>query len=80
MVASAFMCDEIVESYDEQKKKTIPTNLNEKKAIFKTQFLLITITLLMAASIYCFLIKYRGKEKHLLPFHVRNNELKEIMY
>ena len=79
MVDSAFMCDEIMESYDER-KKTIPTNLDVKKAIFKTQFLLITIALLMTAGIYCFLIKYRGKEKHLLPFHVTNNELKEIMY
>ena len=35
--------------------------------------MLITITLLIAVSIYCYLIKYRGK--HLLPFHNTNNKL-----
>ena len=38
--------------------------------------LLITITLLIAVSIYCYLIKYRAKQKHLLPFHFTNNKLK----
>ena len=83
---SEIMCDEIIESYD-KKTKTIPTNFNEKKAICKTQnfyillaFLLITISLLIAVSIYCYLIKYRAIQKHLLPFHVTNNELKEMMY
>ena len=60
---SVIMCDEIIE-------KTVPTNFNEKKANYKTQnfyillaFLLITIALLVAVSIYRYLIKYR--EKHL---------------
>ena len=39
-------------------------------------FLLITIALLIAVSIYYYLIKYRGKEKHLLPFYVINDTLK----
>ena len=43
-------------------------------------FLLITIALLIAVSIYCYLIKYGVKQKHLLPFRDKNNELKEIMY
>ena len=43
-------------------------------------FLLITITLLTAVSIYCYLIKYEAKQKHLLPFHSTNSELKENMY
>ena len=43
-------------------------------------FLLITIALLIAVSIYCYLIKYRAKEKHLLKFHDTNNELKEVLY
>ena len=49
---SAITCDEAIESYDEE-TKTIPTNFNEKKAIYKMQhfyilltFLLITIVLL----------------------------------
>ena len=43
-------------------------------------FLLITIALLIAVSIYCYLIKYRAKEKYLLKFHDTNNELKEVLY
>ena len=54
-----------------QKKKKIMEKFN---ITCKTQnfyilfaFLLIVITLLIAVSIYCYLIKYRTK--HLLPFH-----------
>ena len=86
MKNSAIMCDEVIESYN-QEIKNIPTNFNEKKATCKMQnfylllaFLLITIELLIAVSIYCYLIKYRVKQKHLLPFHFKNNELKEIIY
>ena len=32
----ATMCDEVIGSYDDE-TKTIPTNLNEKKAICETQ-------------------------------------------
>ena len=63
------------------------TNFNEKKATSKTQnfyillaFFLITTALLIAVSIYCYLIKYQAKRKHLLPFHFTNNKLKEITY
>ena len=35
-----------------------------------------TITLLIAVSIYGYLIKYRGK--HLLPFHNTNNRLSKF--
>ena len=67
-------CDGIIE-------ETVSTNLNESKANCKTQnfcillaFLSITIALLKAVSIYCYLIKCQGKEKHLLPFHYKNNK------
>ena len=83
---SAIICDEVIESYDKE-TKTILTNFNEKKAIFKTQnvyillvFLLITILSFIAVSIYCYWIKHRAKQKHLLTFHFTNNESKEIMY
>ena len=33
---SAIICDEVIESYNEE-IKTVPINLNEKKASFKTQ-------------------------------------------
>ena len=80
------MCDKVIES-DNKETKTVPTNFNEKKATCKTEnfynllaFLLITIVLLIPVSIYCHLMKYRAKEKYLLPFHNTNNKLKEIIY
>ena len=61
---SANTCDEIMEPYNEE-TKTIPTNFDEKKATCKTQnfnvllaFSLTTIKLLIAVSIYSYLIKY----------------------
>ena len=61
---SAITCDEIIESHDEE-TKSILTNFNERKGTSKTQnlyillaFLLITIALLIAVSIYCFMITY----------------------
>ena len=57
---SVITCDEIIAEI-----KTLPANFNEKNITCKTQnfyillaFLLITIALLIAASIYCYLIKY----------------------
>ena len=80
-------CDEDVETKLNNETKVVPTNFNERKATCKTQnfetllaFLLITIALLIDVSIYCHLIKCRAKQKHLLPFHFANKELKEIMY
>ena len=70
---STINCYKDIKLYDEE-IKTIPTNLNKKKVTCKMQsfyillaFLLITIALLIAVSIYCYLIKYQ--RKHLLPFH-----------
>ena len=65
---SAIICDEVIESYDKE-IKTIPTNFNEKKGTCKMQnfcillsFVLITITSLIAVSVYSYLIKYRVKQ------------------
>ena len=85
MDASAIMSNEIIESYQEE------TNFNEKKKkknpACKTQnvyillvFLLITIALLIAVNIYWYLIRYRAKQKHLLPFNFTNNKLKENIF
>ena len=41
-------------------------------------FLLITLVLLIAASFYCYLIKYQWKQKYLLLNQISSNELKEI--
>ena len=60
MEDSAIMCDEIIDE-----AKTVSTNFNEKNINCGIQncyillsFLLITIPLLIAVSIYCHLIKY----------------------
>ena len=86
MYDSAITCDEVIESYNKE-TKTIPKTFNEKKATYEMQnfyillaFLLITIALLIAVSIYYSFIKYQAKQKPLLPFHFTNNELKEIIY
>ena len=63
-------CDEIIE-------ETFPTNLNEKKQPVKRE---ISIFYLMAVSIYFYLIKFQGKQKHLLSFNFTNNKLNEIIY
>ena len=72
-------CDEIIEV-------TVPTNFNAKKTTCKMRnlyiflaFLLITVTLI-AVSTYCYLMKYWAKQKHLLPFHDTNNEIKRYKY
>ena len=74
---SVITCDDVIESYNKE------INLNEKKAICKTQnfyillaFLLITIALLIAVSTYSYLIKYQGKR--LLLFNDRNNKSRKV--
>ena len=72
---SLITCDEAIKSNNEE-IKTIPTYFNEENITCKTQsfyyilltFLLITITSLIVVSIYCYLIKYRAKQKRLSPF------------
>ena len=50
---------------------------NEKTKAVQTNFNEINITSKIAVSIYCYLIKYKSK---LLPFHVTNNEPREVLY
>ena len=77
---SAIACDGVLESHDKE-TKTIPTNFNERKEIYiLLVFLLITIALLITVSIYFYLIKYRAKQKHLFPFHDKNDELNQALY
>ena len=71
----------------DEETKTVPTNFNEKMYLVKIYIyylllysLLNTTALFIDVSICCYLIKYRAKQKCLLPLHVTNNELKEIMY
>ena len=55
-------------------------SVKQKNVYILLFFLLITIVLLMAVSIYCYLIKGNTKQKQLLPIYITNNELKEILY
>ena len=65
----------MIESNDEdaEAKSYDETNFNENKATCKMQN---SHVLLIAVGIYCYLIKYRGKQ--LLPYHYTNNKLREI--
>ena len=67
--------------------KTLRANFNKKKITYKPQnlyssltFILTTTALLIAISIYCYLIKYWAKRKYLLTFHSANNELRKLIY
>ena len=72
MADSAIICDEVIDADAESNdaklslKDDDKTNFNEKKATCKMQnfyillaFFSIAIALLIAVSIYCYLIKYR---------------------
>ena len=83
----AITCDEITESNNEEVEAILydEANFKENKATCKTQnfyiflaFLLITIALLIAVSIYSYLIKFHAKQ--LLPFHYTKKESREVLY
>ena len=60
---SAIICEEIIDI----KKKINEKNPPEIQNFYiLLAFLLITIAVLTAVSIYFYLIKYRAKQKHLL--------------
>ena len=51
-----------------------------KKFDILLAFILITIALLIAVSICCYLVKYNAKPKHLLPYSATNKKLKKVLY
>ena len=74
------MCYKVIRHRNDKETKTIPANFNEQESTCKMQnfyifpaFFLITMALLITVSIYCYLIKYRARQKHLLPFHDANS-------
>ena len=79
MEDSVIICDEIINA---KETKTIQKNITCKTQNFYIlhAFLSVSITLLIAASTYCYLIKYRAEQKHLLPFYNTNNKLREILF
>ena len=54
--------------------------VKQKNSIFYLPFLLITVPLLISVSIYCYMVEYKVKQKHFLPFYPANNQLKEVLY
>ena len=77
---SVITCDEIIETAKYVPTKIVLTNSTSTNFYILLTFLLVTISLLIAVSIYCYLIKYRAKQKHLLPYHITNKSLIEILY
>ena len=73
---SLIMCDEIIEVTKTALTKTVRTKCTSKHFYILLTFLLITIALLIAVSIYCYLIKYGAKQKHLLTYPDISNKLK----
>ena len=78
----AIFRDEVIELLDEG-IRTITITFCDKNITCKAHnfyvilpFLLITIAILIAISVYYYLIKYQAKQKHLLPFH--DTKLKEV--
>ena len=58
--------------------KVVPTKYTSKYFYILLAFLLIITALLIAISIYCYLTKYRAKEKPLLPCHYTISKLKKL--
>ena len=75
---SVIMCDEII---DAGETKTISRSIicETKNFYILLTFLLITIALLTAFSIYFCLIKYKAKQKHLLTYYVINDKLTNLL-
>ena len=73
-------CNEITELAKTVPTKTLPTKSTSTNIHILLAFLLITILLLIVFNIYCYLVKYQAKQKHLLPYHVTNNKLKKVLY
>ena len=73
---SVIMRDKIIEE-----TKTFNENniIGETKSFcILLTFLCITIALLIAVSIYYYLIKYKSQQKHLLPYYATNDKLKKF--
>ena len=76
-IMDKIICDEII---DVKETSFYEKNITSKTQIFYILliFLLITMTLLIAVGTYCYLIKYRAKQKHLSSFH--DTQLKTTQY
>ena len=62
-------CDEIIEEINAVLTANVPTKSTSTNFFILLVFSIITITLLTAVSIYCYLIKYLAEPRTLLPCH-----------
>ena len=77
---SVIVCDETIDTTETILTKTVPRKSTSTSFYTLRGFLLITIALLIAVSIYCYLRKCQRKQKYLLPHNDINSKLKEILY
>ena len=67
---SVLTCDEII---DAEKQSQLQQILMKKNTIYKIKNLYILLALI-AVSSYCYLIKHKSKQKHLLPYYVTSDK------
>ena len=82
---SAISCYEVIDADAKSNEEGTKTKFITNKATCKTRkfyillaFVLFAKSLLIAVSIYCYLMKYQAK--HLLLFQYANNELRDVLY
>ena len=68
---SVITCDEIIEE-----AKTIPN----KKILYFTHHFINYFRTINAVSIYCYLIKYKAKQKDLLLYYTTNDKFKQVLF
>ena len=76
-------CDEILDvevaSYNET-TNIIPSKTVLTKSTSTNFSSLLAFLLLIAATIYCYMIKYESIQIHLLPYYVTDKKLKQVLY
>ena len=75
---SVIVFDETIDTTETILTKTVRAKGTSTNFYTLHGFLLITIALLIAVSIYCYLRKCQRKQKYLLPHHDINNKLKKF--
>ena len=60
--------------------KTLATGFNKNNLYVLLVFLLITISISTTVTIYCYIIKHRLEQEHLLPYYSASNSIKETEF
>ena len=59
--------------------KTVPTKTILTKNTSTNFYILLTFFInYLVINMYCYLMKYKSKQKHLLPYYITNDKLKEV--